>query len=303
MRRAASVRPRSASSTPWQRERDGFDGGRALRDAQHAHDVEAAAAGARHRARTPERGERRDGEHGVGAAAIAGAARRRERLIERRLAGADLAEPRQRQRVHQVRLRLAGGVAERRELLRPRRRPRRPSACKPCGAVSTVSWPVKQVCQARRRAVGGRRGRGPVGRTAVSRTLRQRSREAASSRSPPRADVAGGSSASHQSSASSARAGSSASRRSMARPSRLAASGTSSRASARRPAAARRCAARSPRLRPCASSGPSSRRSWCACSRCQPMVSSCSAASPTCASIQSARCSCSSARVPLSRRR
>ena len=97
-------------------ERDGFDRRRALRDAQHAHDVEAAAAGARHRARSPERRERRAGEHGVGAAAIAGAARRGERLVERRLARADLAEPRQRLRVDEVRLRLAGGVAERGQL-------------------------------------------------------------------------------------------------------------------------------------------------------------------------------------------
>ena len=44
---------------PLARERDGFDRRRALRDAQHAHDIEAAAAGARHRARTPERRERR----------------------------------------------------------------------------------------------------------------------------------------------------------------------------------------------------------------------------------------------------
>ena len=99
------------------REGDGLDRRRALGDAQHAHDVEAAAAGARHRARTPERGERRAGQHRVGAAAVAGLARRRQRLIERRLAGAHLAEARQRLRVHRVRLRLAGGVAERGELL------------------------------------------------------------------------------------------------------------------------------------------------------------------------------------------
>ena len=100
------------------RERDGLDGRRALRDAQHAHHVEAAAAGARHRARAPERGERCAGQHRVRAAAIAGAARRGERLVERRLARAHLAEPRERLRVHRVRLRLAGGVAQPGELLR-----------------------------------------------------------------------------------------------------------------------------------------------------------------------------------------
>ena len=99
-------------------ERHGLDRGRALRDAEHAHDVEAAAAGARDRARSPERGERRAGEDGVGAAAIAGAARRRERLIERRLARADLAEPRQRLRVDEVRLGLAGGILQRGEVAR-----------------------------------------------------------------------------------------------------------------------------------------------------------------------------------------
>ena len=87
------------------------------------------------------------------------------------------------------------------------------------------------------------------------------------------------SSASHQSSASSARAGSSSvealdgaaeqigGQREGRRRQRAPAGGGES----RRPRARRaRC--------PSASSGPSSRRSWCACSRCQPMVSSCSAA-------------------------
>ena len=90
--------------------------GRALRDAEHAHDVEAAAARARDRARSPERGERRAGEHRVGAPAIAGAPRGGERPVERRLARADLAEARERRRVHRVGLRLAGGVARRREV-------------------------------------------------------------------------------------------------------------------------------------------------------------------------------------------
>src|SRR5262249_44902770 len=98
------------------RERDRLDRGRALRDPQHAHDVEAAAARARDRARTPERGERRAREYGVGAAAIADAARGRERLVERRLAGADLAEARERLRMDEVRLGLAGGVLELREV-------------------------------------------------------------------------------------------------------------------------------------------------------------------------------------------
>ena len=91
-------------------QRDGFDRGRPLRDAQHAHDVEAAAARARDRARSPERGDRRAGQHGIGAAAIARAPRGGERLVERRLAGADLAELGEHQRVHGVRLRLARGV-------------------------------------------------------------------------------------------------------------------------------------------------------------------------------------------------
>ena len=90
-----------------------LDRRRSLGDAQDADDVEAAAAGAGHRARSPQRRQRRAGEHGVGAAAIAGPARRRQRLVERRLAGAHLAEARQRLGVHRVRLGLAGGVAER----------------------------------------------------------------------------------------------------------------------------------------------------------------------------------------------
>ena len=93
-------------------ERHGLDGRRALRDAQYAHDVEAAPAGARDRARSPERSERCAGEHGVCAATISRAASRGERAIESRLARADLAETRQRLRVHEVRLRLAGCVAE-----------------------------------------------------------------------------------------------------------------------------------------------------------------------------------------------
>ena len=99
-------------------QRDGLDRGRALRDAQHAHDVEAAAAGARHRARSPQRGERRAGEHGVRAPPIVRAPRGGERAVERGLAGADLAETRERERVHGVGLRLAGGVARRRQLVR-----------------------------------------------------------------------------------------------------------------------------------------------------------------------------------------
>ena len=72
--------------------------------------------------------------------------------VERRLARADLAEPRERLRVHEVRLRLAGGVAERGQLPGRGRRPPPPSSCRFCGAVSAVSCPAKQVCQARSRA-------------------------------------------------------------------------------------------------------------------------------------------------------
>ena len=56
-------------------QRHGLDGRRTLGDAEHAHDVEAAAAGARDRARAPQRRQRRAGQHRVGAPPIAGAAR------------------------------------------------------------------------------------------------------------------------------------------------------------------------------------------------------------------------------------
>ena len=96
-------------------ERHRFDRGRPLRDAQHPHDVEAAAAGARDRARSPERGERRARQDRVGAAAVVAAPRGGERAVERGLTGPDLAETRQRNRVHEVSLGFAGGVARRRE--------------------------------------------------------------------------------------------------------------------------------------------------------------------------------------------
>ena len=98
-------------------QRDGLDRGGSLSDPQHAHDIEAAAAGARHRARSPQRGDRRAGQHRVGAAPVAAAAGRGERPVERGLGRADLAEARQRERVHRVRLRLAGGVTGRRQLV------------------------------------------------------------------------------------------------------------------------------------------------------------------------------------------
>jgi hypothetical protein len=99
-------------------ERHGLDRRRPLGDAQHAHDVEAAAAGPRDRARSPQGGERRVRQHPVRAAPIAGAPRRGQRPVERRLAGADLAESRERQRVHRMRLRLARAVAGRRQVRR-----------------------------------------------------------------------------------------------------------------------------------------------------------------------------------------
>jgi hypothetical protein len=111
MRRAASVRPAQRLEHGLAAQRHRLDGRRPLGDAEDAHDVEAAAAGARDRARAPQRRQRRAGQHRVGAAPVAGAARCRERLVERRFAGADRAEPRQRRGMDGVRFRLAGGVA------------------------------------------------------------------------------------------------------------------------------------------------------------------------------------------------
>ena len=126
MRRAASVRPRSASSTAWQRSATASTAGapcvmRSTRTTSRQRPLarvtglgpQSAASGAPASTALARRRSPR-------------AARRGERAVERGLAGADLAEPRQRMRVHGVRLRLAGGVAGRRERRRPRPRPRRP---------------------------------------------------------------------------------------------------------------------------------------------------------------------------------
>ena len=122
MRRAASIRPRSASSTAWQRSATDSTAGAPCGDAQHADDVEAAAAGPGHRARPPERGRRGLGEDRVGQPAIAGGARRGQRGVERTLGGADLAQPLERRGVDVVRLGLAGEVADGPHGARPRRR-------------------------------------------------------------------------------------------------------------------------------------------------------------------------------------
>ena len=98
-------------------ERDGLDPRRALGDAQHTDDVEAAPTRARHRARTPECSDRRSGEHRVRSPPVVCPAGGGQRLVEGRLAGADLAEPREREGVDQVPLRLAGGVTRRPELV------------------------------------------------------------------------------------------------------------------------------------------------------------------------------------------
>ena len=117
MRRAASVRPRSASSTPWQRSATASTAGapcvmRSTRTTSRQRPLarvtglgpQSAASGAPASTAFARRRSPR-------------AARGGERAVERRLAGADLAEPRERQRVHEVRLRLAGGVAQRRQLV------------------------------------------------------------------------------------------------------------------------------------------------------------------------------------------
>ena len=112
-------------------ERDGLDRRRALRDAQHAHDVEAAAARARDGARAEQRRDRRAREHAVRAAPVARAPRGGQRAIERGLRLADLAEPRERGRVHGVGLGLAGDVADRGQRRRRGGRPPRPSRAAP----------------------------------------------------------------------------------------------------------------------------------------------------------------------------
>src|SRR5439155_10617757 len=67
------------------------------------------------RARSRERGERRAGQHRIRAPPVVPAPGGGERAIERRLGGPDLAETREGNRVHEMGLRLAGGVAQRRE--------------------------------------------------------------------------------------------------------------------------------------------------------------------------------------------
>ena len=264
-------------------ERDRLDRRRALRDAQHAHDVETAAARARHRARSPQRGQRRAGEHRVGAPPVAA------RAARRRARGRARPRTRRSRRAARARARAPSAPSPRRR----RRPPRRASpaaaatasavARSACGSVSTASWPAKQVCQARRRSelageaaelvdrprrgadVAGREQRlAPVERQLGARGIRgiepiERAAEQA--------------------------------RRERQVVARRARAGPRPRGSAPR---ARRGRGR------CSSSGPSSRRCWCACSRCQPIVSSCSTASPARASSQSAKRPCSSARVPFS---
>ena len=125
IRRAASVRPRSASSTAWQRSATASTAGapcvmRSTRTTSRQRPLARVTGLGPHSAAS-------------GAPASTAFARRRssrapgggERAVERGLAGADLAEPRERERVHRVGLRLAGGVARRRERRRPRPRPRR----------------------------------------------------------------------------------------------------------------------------------------------------------------------------------
>ena len=98
---------------PLAAERHRLDRERPLRDPQHAHHVEAAAARARHRARSPERRERCARQDRIRAAPITGTTSGGERQIERRLAGADLPEARERLRMDEESLRLAGGITER----------------------------------------------------------------------------------------------------------------------------------------------------------------------------------------------
>ncbi len=121
IRRAASVRPRSASSTAWQRSATASTAGapcvmRSTRTTSRQRPLARVTGLGPHSAAS-------------GAPASTALARRRscaaagrgERAVERGLAGADLAEPRERERVHRVRLRFAGGVARRRQLVGRRR--------------------------------------------------------------------------------------------------------------------------------------------------------------------------------------
>ena len=207
-------------------------------------------------------------------------------LIERRLAGADLAEPRQRLRVHGVRLRLAGGVAELRELLG--------------GGGDRVGRGLQLLRRgqrgelAREAGVPGAQTRGSRRRTAPSSSIAFGRRPDVAGREQRLAPVERELGARRIAGVEAIDRAAEQARRERRRRRARARAGRRPRAAAPR---ARRA------LRPASSSGPSSRRCWCACSRCQPIVSSCSGASPTCASIQSARRACSSARVPLSRRR
>ena len=126
MRRAASVRPRSASSTPWQESATASTAGapcvmRSTRTTSRQRPLARVTGLGPHSAATGA-----IGEHGVRAAAISGTARRGQRAIERRLAVADFAEPRERQRVNEVRLGFAGGDRRApRAPAPPRRRSRR----------------------------------------------------------------------------------------------------------------------------------------------------------------------------------
>ena len=141
MRRAASMRPRSASSTAWQRSATDSTAGapavmRSTRTTSRQRPLARVTGLGPHRAAGG-----RLGEDGVGEAAVAGAAGRGEGGVERPLGGADLPEPLEREGVDVVRLGLAGEVAD---------APAWRAAAAPIdctisvsrsGSASTASWP------------------------------------------------------------------------------------------------------------------------------------------------------------------
>ena len=244
IRRAASARPRSASSTAWQRSATASTAGapcvmRSTRTTSRQRPLarvtglgpQSAASGA-------------PGEHRVGAAAVARA--------RRAAASAWSSAPRTRRPG-----RAGPAPARARRAPWPRRRRRRPRAGldggaatasavsrSRSGAVRTASWPAKQVCHAARRAD------------------RRRSARAASTARRATVDVARGEQRLAPVELRARRApGRRASRRSSARPeqARRERQVVALRARAgRRRRGAR--AARSPSARPCSSSGPSSRQ-------------------------------------------
>ncbi len=303
MRRAASVRPRSASSTPW-----------------HA-SATASTAGAPCVMRSTRTTSRQRplarvtglGPHSAASGATASTALARRRSPARRAAAS--ARSSAASQAPTLPSRASAGAWTKCAFASPAASPSAASssaaaatasavACSACGAVSTVSWPAKQVCQARDAGRGWSRRRRGDGIADPFPNACPREAPQLVDRRRRWTDVAGGEQrlapVEREIGARGIVAVEAIDARGRADPPRAADRRARARGGRRRRGGARR--ARRARV-PCASSGPSSRRCWCACSRCQPIVSSCSMRVADLRLDPVGERSCSSARVPLSRRR